>query len=208
MIQLSAIPEWLGKAVIGALIAAAGYCAKWFLDWWKSRMTSQRARKDQLKELAFQLQESLSLFNAQNSQARRLIGLLREHHPSQEPPRPGFEPYFAHVYDAFTEEERELHSIIRGLTENSVRRVNESMSEWLKKNRLLRSSLNETEKQRKLAQALTQLEDHLDQWTSKYQIWIPDQPKHALVYLAAEDQHGTGFPVGIEKLLADALEEY
>jgi hypothetical protein len=39
-------------------------------------------------------------------------------------------------------------------------------------------------------------------WRAKYEFWIPDKPERAIVYMADEQQHGVGFPTGIEVLIA------
>jgi hypothetical protein len=41
----------------------------------------------------------------------------------------------------------------------------------------------------------------------KYETWIPRNPKHALVYMADEQQHGLGFPDGIDQLVDEVLKE-
>lgn len=56
-----------------------------------------------------------------------------------------------------------------------------------------------------LSELLNQLDAHLLLWLAKYEGWIPNRPDHALVYLADEEEHGLGFPNGIEETLAAVL---
>jgi hypothetical protein len=57
----------------------------------------------------------------------------------------------------------------------------------------------------RLAQLLGQLETHLILWHAKYAAWIPNNPEHALVYMADESKHGLGFPSGIDEEVAHHL---
>ena len=56
-----------------------------------------------------------------------------------------------------------------------------------------------------LAARLNALDTHLMLWLAKYEAWIPDQPKHSLVYLADEERHGARFPAGIEALVEQVI---
>jgi hypothetical protein len=48
---------------------------------------------------------------------------------------------------------------------------------------------------------------HLRLWHAKYEAWIPGHPRHALVYLADEEQHGIGFPGGLDQVVDEVLRE-
>jgi hypothetical protein len=37
---------------------------------------------------------------------------------------------------------------------------------------------------------------------AKFEYWIPDKPERALVFMADENEHGIGFPLGIDDLVA------
>jgi hypothetical protein len=59
-----------------------------------------------------------------------------------------------------------------------------------------------------LSAKLNHLESHLYLWIAKYNVWIPGNKKHSLVYLADEAHHGKEFPFGIEGVLNTFLEKY
>jgi hypothetical protein len=81
------------------------------------------------------------------------------------------------------------------------------MSEWLKNDRLFKDVNQKTAARKELAEQLRTLELHLNLWHAKYEMWIPNEPKHALVYLADEEQHGVGFPSGIEQTVRAVIDE-
>ena len=58
-----------------------------------------------------------------------------------------------------------------------------------------------------LAQQLNELDAHPWLWLAKYEAWIPNNPRHALVCLADEHEHGLGFPPGIDETLEQVLTE-
>ena len=205
MLWLNEVPVWFGSAVIGAIFATLGYLSKSAIDWWKKRNEGKVTQHKRLQELESLLHESKSLFLTQNELVRRLFKMLQENHKGELPEQPGFERVFAHLQDKFTHEETELHSIIRGITTNSLRRVNQSMSKWLNEDLTFKTGKAPLKKPQELTEYLVKLEHHLNLWHDKYKVWIPDNPQHALVYLADEEKHGEGFPTGIENIVGDAL---
>ena len=68
-----------------------------------------------------------------------------------------------------------------------------------------RTMRGKTEDEARLALLLNQLDAHLLLWLAKYEGWIPNRPDHALVYLADEQQHGLGFPRGVDEAVDAAL---
>jgi hypothetical protein len=119
-----AVPDWLGEAIAAAVAAVLGSFGKWFFDYLRARRTARRSELDELRHLRSLLQESGSVFRSQNYQARRLIALLRARLDEQVPQGLGFDETFHRLYDQMVEEERELHSLIRATTMNSMRRLN------------------------------------------------------------------------------------
>jgi len=208
MSLLSNVPEEYGTVVIGAVLACLGYLSKVAVDWWKKRKLNKSALHKRLLELDSLLSESESLFLTQNELARRLLKMLQENHKGELPEQPGYERAFTDLHDSFTQEEQELHSIIRGITMNSLQRVNQSMSKWLNKDFKFKTGKAPVKKPQELAEYLVKLEHHLNLWHDKYKVWIPNNPRHALVYMADEENHGKGFPKGIEKVVDDALKNF
>jgi hypothetical protein len=199
------IPEWMGAAVLGALIAALGYVSKLVIEGWTSWRRTRAARRARLLELSSILQGSLAAFLIQRKHADRLALMLRANHPDHEADRRGFERFFSQLYEQFTPEEKELHDIIRGITQYSLRPLNLATSEWLRKDDYFRTARGAQGTRGRLAGELNKLDSHLLLWHAKYEAWIPDNPRHALVYMADEEEHGVVFPRGIEKLVDEVL---
>jgi len=95
-----------------------------------------------------------------------------------------------------TDEERQLHLLIRTMTVHTFRPLNQSLLEWLRADRYFRAVSPSDRRLGGLALVLAQLEAHLVLWVAKYEAWIPQHPEHALVFLADEERHGVGFPKG------------
>jgi hypothetical protein len=79
------------------------------------------------------------------------------------------------------------------------------MLEWLRSDTHYRIPLGKKGPDAELAVFLERLEAHLLLWMAKYHAWIEDRPEHALVYLADEQEHGLGFPQGIEEAIDAVL---
>jgi hypothetical protein len=203
------IPDWLGAAVIGALIAAIGFVAKSLYELWLNVQKIKAARLAGIIDLSVFLTASRIMFLVQNGQAQDLLKLLRKNHPNEIEVEKGFEANFAKLYDQFLPEELDLHGQIRNWTEYCLRPVNTAILDWLKNDTLFRTSYITANDARKriLAERLIQLQAHLVLWHGKYDAWIPNHPKHALVYLADEEQHGIAFPMGLDRLIQDVMSD-
>jgi len=201
MPDLSTVPGWLGTAAIGGVIAALSYAGKTLVDVLRKRRRAQDSLRVRLLQLSSLLNASKVAFEIQNDLAGRLASLL-EPRPGDEAVAGGYEKLFASSYDKFTAEQAELHSIIRGITIYAMRPANLAMSKWLEEDTVFRI---ETRNDVRLAAQLNHLASHLMLWHAKYQAWIPDNPKHALVYMADEQNHGLGFPEGLDELVSRAV---
>ncbi len=202
--------EWLVRTAIGLVFAGVGFVARDSYREHQEWKKKQVASLESLKAFSTLLDESKSIFENQNYQARRLASLLQSNHPHELSERCagkpcGFDERFFLLFDVFTQEEAELQSLIRSTTENSQRRVNESMSQWLTESPAFTAQEQPGPTREKLAEQLRLLRQHLNQWHDKYQKWIPPEPKHTLVYLADEKVHGVGFPTGIEEVVGEAI---
>lgn len=198
------VPEWLGAALVGAVIAAIGYVGKLIIESWRSFREEQDARRARLVELQSLLGAARVSFAIQNSHAKRLASTVRKNHADQVKGEKGYERIFSIAHDEFTTEERELHAIIRSITMYSLRPTNQSLLEWLKKDTYFKAQ-KPNQELGELAKQLATLEAHLILWHAKYEAWIPESPNHALVYLADEEKHGISFPRGIDEVVAEAL---
>jgi hypothetical protein len=164
---------------LGAILGVLGYLAKSVVDWWKKREREKTALKDTLTRLYGLLQESKSLFVTQNELARRLLKNLYDNHPEEDLGERGFERTFSRLYEKFSPEERDLHSIIRGITTNSLLRVNTDMSAWLKEDLLFKSGSVPVPNAKEVAEYLKRLNRHLNSWHDKYKVWITNDSRHA-----------------------------
>lgn len=189
-----------------ASLGLIGYLVRSFRA---SRMAERERRAEllvRLRQLSSLLNSSLSVFQAQNKQRNRLNDMLKERDSNQAAGFVGFEARFAGMYDSFTAEERQLHGIIRAMTEESVGPLNGSMSAWLAEDSTFKYGLFPLRDSLRLSVYLNQMELHLLLWHAKFKYWMADE-KHSLVYMADEKRHGTGFPSGIDGIVDAALTE-
>ncbi len=205
MENLMLLPEWLGTAVIGAVVAALGYVGKLIIESAIAIRAARNARRARLVELQSLLRASWVSFSVQNDHAKRLLLMVRENHPGLAETEKGFDRAFSTAYMEFKPDEKELHAIIRSITIYSLRPTNQSLSNWLKNDTYFKAQKPSHGIFGELAEKLAALEAHLILWHAKYETWIPETPQHALVYLADEEKHGIGFPSGIDEVVRKAL---
>ena len=198
---LTNIPQWLATALIGAAFAVAGYVGKTLVDQRKQRGVRHGELLAKLRTLDSLLHASDVLFLLQKEQIGRLRELLKKNHPAEYGDGGPHEDLLTRIYPVMDIQERTLHAIIRGVTEHSLRKVNGAMSEWLTADTTFKSGVITTGRSRELAAQLSALEIHLLLWHAKYESWIPNNPEHALVYLADENNHGLGFPSAHEDIV-------
>jgi len=190
----------------GALIGAISYTLRTLYGWRIAKQLQQAELINNLHRLAALLRTSKSLFDAQADRRNKLNDLLKINHKKEFALHKGYEAKFTKIYEHFTVEERELHGIVRTMTENALRPVNEAISSWLEQDIVFKTACSPLRKPRNLAELLQRLELHMMLWHAKYKYWMVD-PRHALCYLADEEDHGIGFPTDIEAALEDALIE-
>lgn len=205
METLQSLPDWFGTALIGAIFAALGYFAKLFIDGWKEKHRQADEQKTNLQKISSLLQESKSLFRSQNELAKRLLHKIKEKQYGDL--QKGYENNFYHFYDHLDKEEKDLHSIIRGITSSSMHRVNMDMKSWLEKDLIFRTNAGKLGNSQEVSKYLKDLEIHLNLWLSKFDVWMSDK-KHALVYMGDESRHGKKFPIGIEGVIDQAIASF
>lgn len=205
MDNLMRVPEWLGAAVIGVVVAALGYVGRLIIESWLAIREARSARRARLVELQSLLRAAWVSFAVQNSHAKRLRSMVQEKHLDLLGAEEGYERSFSKAYTVFMPDEKELHAIIRGITIHSLRPTNQSLLNWLKSDTYFKAHKSSRGILGALAEKLAALEAHLILWNAKYETWIPDTPEHALVYLADEEEHGIGFPSGIDEAVRKVL---
>lgn len=132
------IPDWFGEALVGAIFAVIGYLVKSLIDYCVKKNAQKETKKENLKKLSGLLHESKTLFDAQNSMARRLLRRISERFGEQT--KKGYEANFYYFYDQLADEEKDLHKIIRGVTLNSLCRVNKEMKQWLESDLIFKTN--------------------------------------------------------------------
>ena len=195
-----------GGAAIAAIAAAFGYVAKLIVEWWSDARAAARSRRASLVTLQSLLRATKTSFDIQIEQAQRLQRLLEANHPELSRPEDGYERLFARCFEHFTPEERELHNIVRGITVSALKPTNEAVQNWLKADTYFKGQTEKSGPYRELATKLADLEAHLLLWMAKFDVWIPAHPEHALVFLADEENHGIGFPGGMDAAVQTALD--
>lgn len=166
---------------------------------------SKKARLARLEKLDRLLDESRNLFRSQRAQAQRLLEGIRRSQPSVAISGLSLDRVFSEAFSQFSQEEAQLHAIIRGITATSLRRVNQEISDWLRQDDWFKQEKHKSESLNQLARELQQLELHLNEWHAKFVSVFEQDRTVALSYLADEQKQGTGFPTGIEDLVKQVL---
>lgn len=203
--DISTIPDWIGTAIVGVITGIIGYLFKSYLDQRKRNKEKKQEEEQRLLQLRGLFQQTGSLFEDQSKLVRRLWVLIGKRVGPNFQTGLGFDEDLYRAYDTFTEEESELHSIIRSTTTNSQRLANERVSEWLTTDNTYKMYKEEVPERVELAQKLLKLERHLSLWHDKCKSVLHD-PKRSLVYLGDEKKHGEPFPSGIEDTLDKVIE--
>jgi hypothetical protein len=196
--------NWLSQTLWGAVIAALGYVGKLVSDSWLERQRTKRERRTHLIELQSLLRSTKVSFEIQHAHTQRLLSMLRARMPGLDVSG-GYDQAFAQSWSAMVPEEKELHSLIRSITINSVRPGNSALVVWFSRDSFFKAQYGRRDALGVLADELGQMQIHVILWNAKYEMWIPDHPEHALVYMADEKSHGARFPVGLDSTVAKVL---
>lgn len=199
-------PELVAVAA-GAVLAAVGYVGKTTIDLLTAKWRQDRERRAALVELASLLNASHVAFTVQNLLARRLVDRIKRNYPDV-PVDGGLESTMSRAYPLLSDEEREMHAVVRGYAD-SMKLANSRLLSWVQQDtyfKTFKADAKATEPNARLAYQLRVLEPHLLLWFGKYDAWIPGQPQHALVYLNDEKEHGLEFPYTIDETAKQLLE--
>jgi hypothetical protein len=198
-------PKLLGSAVIGAIFASLGYVAKLGFQEILSWRDTQAKRRAHLLELASLVRAAGAVFETEKNLAETLAARLKARFDVKSGGSLGTEATIAHFFDQLNGEEKTMHGIIRGYTENATRPLNLRLSKWLLDDVYFRAARHGGETARQLADSLNELDVHLTLWHAKYDVWMADS-RHALVFMENEFQHGAAFPkeldVRVTKMVA------
>ena len=208
MNTLLQIPDWLGTALVGATLAALGYVGKLFVELFQAFKERERTKRSKLIELQSLLRATKTAFVIQNSHARKLTNSIETNYSGIAEKYTGYEEKISRAFDSLNTEEKELHAIIRSITINTLYPINTSILEWLRSDNFFKATKSKKPEFSKLAAELVKLESHLLLWIAKYKAWIPEHNEHALVYMADENEHGLGFPSGIDERVDDVVNKF
>jgi hypothetical protein len=193
------LPQWLRDPLLAAVIAALGYVAKLLIEEvsrWHTRRSARRAR---LVALQSQLLATRRVFEIQNELVQGLCSEIKAANPDIRVS--SYDEILAAGYPRLDERQKLVHGLIRAYTINAMGPLNRSMIEWLASDTYFKGQPG-TGAPGDLPSNLQTLEAHLLLWRAKYEVWIPEKPERAIVYMADEQRHGVGFPTGIETLIA------
>lgn len=203
--EIASLPDWLGTALIGAIIATITYVTKLIIGWNDERLEKQQKRRARLLELLSRLMAGRAIFLAQLSQVKLLVKSLKTRLPDEVEKYEGYEAIFSEMFEVMELKEKNRHSIIRSTTIHGMKPLNDTLLSWVQSDTIYKTNRTKSGLQCDLAQALHQLETHLLMWQAKYSAWIPEHPNHALVYLADESKHGPAFPNKIDEIVEKSL---
>jgi hypothetical protein len=205
MTELNALPEWVGTAIIGAVLASLGFLGTRLIDWISAIRAERRARRARLVDLLALLRAGDVAFKIQSENRNRLLARLERRAPELRKRAWGFDKIFARTYPSMTPAELDLHAVVRTITMHTLQPLNEGLLAWLQADHEFKVHRPGKGDRARLATYLADLEAHLLLWRSKYQAWIPTHPERALVYLADERRHGLPFPDGGTDLVGKLL---
>lgn len=192
MADLSAVPDWLGGAVVGVVVAVLGYVGKAIAESLAAASAARRLRKARLAELLALIRAGDAAFLAQQAVRDKLRTAVAAREPSlADLP---YDQMFSRAFTSFQPDERELFDVVRAYTVFTFKPLNDALLVWLAADTEFRIAPAGDSPRGLLADYLADLEAHLLLWRAKYNAWIPEHPQRALVYLADESKHGTPFP--------------
>jgi hypothetical protein len=224
--QLLQIPEWRDAAA-AIIIGAYSWVVIRFFEWRSAVHEAENARLAKLVELhsllragraGYEFQqlhmETLLKWIVKNPNEKRYAGWTYrssaegvKENTKEESTKIDMEDILSENYYELPPSEAELYKFIRSITINTIRPVNESLQQWLKNDNYFKGQLNRKGIYGELAKKLADLEAHLLLWPAKYEVWIPDNPLHIVVYLADEKEYGVPFPPELEKVVEEILKE-
>jgi hypothetical protein len=207
MDTLSSIPQWLGAAVIAAVFGVFGFLGRKLFDAFEERRTRNIKAIAKLEELEKLLDQSFSTFKNQNYLAQRLMQALRSKYGDKVTPGIGYDETFYQFYEVMDNEQRELFSLIRGTTLNSMHNLNEKLKQWADENSARQLAGEISPNVKYLDIQLAQLRDHLNAWFDKYESLFKTSERRSLVYLGDEKQQGVEFPHDVSTALDALLRE-
>ncbi len=201
---LTELPQWIGTAVLGAVLALLGYVGKQFAEWFGRLRAAENARRARLAELLALIRAGDTAWKVQCENRDKLSALIEARDPALDAGQ-GYDHLFAVAFPSMPPAERELHDVVRAYTVHTFRPLNEALLKWIAADADFRVRPPGRSPRATLSLFLADLEAHLLLWQAKFAAWMPDHPERSLVYLDDEGRHGTPFPQGGARLVARIL---
>ncbi len=191
--------------MLGAVIAVLGWTGKQVLEWFFRLRAEQKSRRSRLLALLAIRRAAEAIWASQCKTRDKFVALVRSREEAFRGPTKPYDHLFSAAFPSMSPQEAELHEIVRSTTIHAIRPLNQATLQWLTSDADFRVHPHDESLMGRLAKYLTELEVHLVLWNAKFQAWIPDSPERALVYLADEQHHGVGFPLGGEDIIKAVL---
>jgi len=224
--QLLQVPEWQ-RAAAAIIIGALSWVGIQILAWRSAVHEARNARLAKLVELHSLLRAGRVGYKLQELHMQTLSEWIGRYHTEmkyagwtlpltssaekdkeitkEEDTKEDIEDTLSENYYEFSPREMELHNFIRSITINTIRPVNEALLQWLKNDNYFKGQSNRKDIYGELAENLANLEAHLLLWPAKYEVWIPSNPEHVVVYMANEKDYGVPFPPKLENVVEEVL---
>jgi hypothetical protein len=114
--EVNELPEWVGTAVLGAVLAVLGYVGKGLAEWLGTLRAAEKARRARLAELLALIRAGDAAFKVQWDIRNKLAASIQARDPVLAGSGHSFDRLFALAFPSMTVEERELFDVVRAYT--------------------------------------------------------------------------------------------
>jgi len=195
--------------LVGLISTILGYCIRLIIDALKNKRLRQKKLLNNLRSLSLKLSDAREMFRLQANKRNILVDMVKKNHKQEiesgiAKDYVGYNDLFKKLYPILTEREKELHLLLRGLSE-SLKKINEEIRDWLGKDYLLKIQEVQTEEMNDFRKMLGILRKHLNGWFAIYKGMFLHDKRNSLIYTADEWEHATNFPRGIDEKLRNII---
>ncbi len=194
---------------VGLISTILGYSIRLIIDALKNKRFQQKKFLNNLRRLSLKLTDSLEMFRLQKEKRNNLDRMVKKNHKQEiesgiAKGYIGFNNLFKKLYPIFTEREKELHLLLRGLSE-SIMKINGEIRDWIGKDYFLKIQEVNTEEMKDLEKMLEQLRKHLNGLFAVYKGMFLNDKRNSLVYASDEFENAPKFPKGIDVKLKNII---
>lgn len=211
-IKMNNLPSWITDLVGAIIIGSLGYFSRSIIDKINGNKSFKKERIEKLNQFKNHLDLSKFIFDNQCILRNRLWKSLRERFTTEvkefEEKELGYNSGLEQLFDKMTGSEKEDFQMIRGITEESMKKANDLLLKFAEENSS--NSLNITNEKTVLSfdNDMRDLKNHLNMWNAKFNSIFQNNPKHCLVYIHDERSIGPKFPSGIDQRISQIIQEY